>query len=124
MEFNIDVGPGELIDRYTILQVKLKNTKNIEAIEKINYQIEKMQKHFDAIADQIPEYVEDLLRLHQQGWNTQDQIRQGTLSNNDDLVLAMGKQEWQINDKRAAIKSKIDNFFQSKNTEVKNYKYK
>lgn len=115
---NIPVSVGELLDKITILQIKEKNTDN--------YYIELELGYLTQVALQQDVYNEAFLELlkevNQTLWDIEDKIRLKEKENSfDDEFIELARSVYITNDKRAKIKSDINDYYNSSLKEIKLY---
>jgi hypothetical protein len=110
MNIEIKITPGEWLDRFTILQVKLANIKDEEKVQALARRIQNEwpsleEWHFELVAD-IFKAMPQMLAVHTQLWNLENQVR---VVNADHPDLLMWYPEiTQLNDKRAKLKARLD----------------
>ena len=121
---NIQVSVGELIDKLSILQIKLNNIQNEDKL--------KLIKHEHSILHTISiPYFEDkniselyfkLIKVNSKLWDVEDKLRileQETRFGGEFIDLA--RQVYYINDERFKIKNQINSLTDSEIKEVKEY---
>ena len=112
--FKIPVSIGELVDKITILKIKLKFLKGQR---KVN-----VKKEYDLLNDVLKnssliiedDLMSDLQLINQKLWDVEDEIRIKELNNDfkkDFITLA--RSIYKLNDKRAEIKKKINKKYNS-----------
>lgn len=114
----IPVSIGELLDKITILQIKAEKTDNIF--------VHKELQDLTAIAETLEvydeEYLIDLKKINQKLWDIEDRLREmEDLWKFDDEFIDLARQVYVNNDKRAALKKKINDLTNSEYSEVKLY---
>ena len=118
----IPVSIGELVDKITILKIKLKFLKKKK---KVN-----VKKEYDLLNDVLKDssliieddLISDLQRINQKLWDVEDEIRIKELNNDfkkDFIILA--RSIYKLNDKRSEIKKKINIKYNSIIVEEKIY---
>ena len=121
----VNISWGELFDKITILEIKLKNLKTISALKNVKKEREHLYKIFhesfaeNAIAKQL---LLDLKLVNQKLWEIEDRIRdkeRDKTFDKDFIELARGV--YFTNDDRSNIKRKINDTFQSEFIEEKSY---
>ena len=112
--FKIPVSIGELVDKITILKIKLKFLKGQR---KVN-----VKKEYDLLNDVLKsssliiedDLMSDLQLINQKLWDVEDEIRIKELNNDfkkDFITLA--RSIYKLNDKRSEIKKKINKKYNS-----------
>ena len=120
--FKIPVSIGELVDKITILKIKLKFLKGQR---KVN-----VKKEYDLLNDVLKsssliiedDLMSDLQGINQKLWDVEDEIRIKELNNDfkkDFIILA--RSIYKLNDKRSEIKKKINIKYNSIIVEEKIY---
>ena len=121
----IPISWGELFDKITILQIKLENLKDKNAIKNVKIEYEKLNSIFNevffenTIANQL---IIDLKLINEKLWNIEDLIRdkeRNKVFNKEFIELA--RKVYITNDKRSRIKRKINETFGSELVEEKSY---
>ena len=116
---------GELFDKITILQIKLENLKDKNALKNVKIEYEKLNSIFNevffenTIANQL---IIDLKLINEKLWNIEDLIRdkeRNKVFNKEFIELA--RKVYITNDKRSRIKRKINETFGSELVEEKSY---
>jgi hypothetical protein len=116
---------GELLDKITILQIKLQNLNSKVALENVEHECKQLQsifnQHFPASAEaQLLE--KELKQINQQLWDIEDKIRDKERNGSfDDEFIQLARSVYITNDKRSRIKRKINDAFGSELIEEKSY---
>ena len=122
---HIPISWGELFDKITILQIKLENLKDKNALKNVKIEYEKLNSIFNevffenTIANQL---IIDLKLINEKLWNIEDLIRdkeRNKVFNKEFIELA--RKVYITNDKRSRIKRKINETFGSELVEEKSY---
>lgn len=129
----IEVANGEIIDKYTILQVKLLKLHEINhddaKLENVITEIRALKPKVDKIfeqclaSDKLDGLYVDLLNINQTLWNIEDQIREcerDQIFGSDFIELA--RSVYFTNDERSSVKKKINSITGSRLVEEKAYK--
>ena len=121
----IQVGPGELVDRVTIARVKFKNMRltasvtdgSVRALSRQLIRQEHAWKEY-IVRHTVPEQVLILAcehwleQIHETLWELEDQVRAAPTSDYSDAkVLNTYREITAYNDLRARIKRKVDSFY-------------
>lgn len=121
----VNISWGELFDKITILEIKLKNLKTISSLKNVKKEHEHLYRIFhesfaeNAIAKQL---MLDLKLVNQKLWDIEDRIRdkeRDKTFDKDFIKLARGV--YFTNDDRSKIKRNINDTFQSELVEEKSY---
>jgi len=124
MTVSIEIGVGELIDRYTILRIKLDEIKDPKKLKNI-------QKEYDYVAgllskledkEGIQELVEDLFVINESLWDIENELRHlEKIASFEDEFIQAARSVYRLNDKRAEIKKTINLLYGSGFIEEKSY---
>lgn len=107
----IEISNGELVDKVTILELKLKNIKN--APEKIK----NIKKEYDVLSEALEnikvkkesELYISLLEINSKLWDIEDKIRLKERDKQFDTeFIELARSVYFTNDERAKIKREID----------------
>jgi tetratricopeptide (TPR) repeat protein/predicted O-methyltransferase YrrM len=117
----IPVSIGELIDKYTILQIKqinIKDKKKVEIVEKELFYL----KQFVDTYKLDEKLVDELKETNEILWNVEDKIREKEKEHKfDEEFVKLARNVYITNDKRSEIKKKINIILKSGIHEVKSY---
>ena len=125
MQLNVPVSVGEVLDKITILQIKLAHIS--DAGKLIN-----VQNELDALLplvsgdlfknSQMQRLIAELKAVNETLWNIEDDIREKEGAKNfDNEFIRLARAVYVTNDKRAAIKKKINLMTGSSLIEEKSY---
>jgi len=121
----IEIGPGELIDRITILEIKLEKIRDEAKLVNIRHEYELSMGALRKEIAQSPELdrmTAELKAVNAELWRIEDDIRAQERANNfGEIFVALARSVYRTNDRRAAIKREINDLFQSKIVEEKSY---
>ena len=119
----IDVSNGELVDKVTILSIKLNKFKSQEKRQNVQREFDLLYQNMLAIgiSEETPEH-KDLLKVNLALWEIEDQIRNKEAGKEfDNEFIHLARQVYFENDKRAKIKRQINITTQSSLIEEKEY---
>jgi hypothetical protein len=119
----IDVSIGELVDKVTILSIKLEKIKNEEKLKNIRKEYELLKTAMNSIGVDIdsPEFKR-LKSVNLKLWEIEDKIRiKEAKKAFDDEFIQLARSVYYNNDERAAIKREINLEFGSDLIEEKEY---
>ena len=123
MEIQIPISVGELIDKITILEIKIEKVNN--QIKKINIKKEltELTKIFnDLKITELDPLYRQLKIINKKLWDIEDEIRVHEKNNNfNDEFIELARSVYVTNDERFEIKSKINNLYDSDIVEEKLY---
>jgi len=121
----VEVGAGELIDKITILKIKLSRIKTPDKLHNIKHELEVLTKAFNQHLKPTKElnHLEDELRqVNEALWVIEDDIR--VCEARKDFgphFIELARSVYIQNDKRAAIKKSINELSGSTIVEEKSY---
>ena len=120
-----EISAGELLDKLSILEIKLNKIKNPALLQEIkkDYNIinEAKNKNINS-SDKINVLYTDLKKINEQLWETEDKIRLCEKNSNfKDKFIQLARDVYLKNDKRSKIKLEINKILGSNIQEVKQY---
>jgi len=120
----IEISPGELIDRTTILRLKSACIKDPQKLTIARMELDRHEKLVEALTldAALHELINQLLRINARLWEVEEDIR-GCESAGDfgPTFIKLARCVYRMNDARAATKREIDRLLGSPITEVKSY---
>lgn len=125
MVISIQIGVGELMDRYTILKIKLDEIKDEEKSKNVKREYEYISEIISKLEEKegIQELVDDLFETNGELWDVEDELRYlEKLRQFDDNFINLARMVYKLNDERAAIKKLINVLYGSEFVEEKSYK--
>ena len=121
----VEVSVGELLDKISILEIKLEKIKDSEKLKFINeeHSILKNQLNNNVKSDQkLNELFESLKQINAKLWVIEDDKRQCEKEKDfTDTFIKLSRDVHFLNDDRAKIKLEINNHTGSKIKEIKEY---
>jgi len=121
MTVKTPISVGELVDKLTILDIKLENIsdeKKLSEIKNEKHQLEKLYKNFS----DLDMHRDILYQINRGLWSVEDDIRKHEREQNFGATfIRLARDVYQINDKRFEIKNKINELTNSEIKEVKSY---
>lgn len=120
----IPISIGELIDKITILEIKILNVKDVkrENVEKEMKILKNILKEKNLNID--IDLVESLKQINNKLWLIEDQIRIKEYKQIfDDEFIQLARSVYLENDKRASLKKAINQKYNSYLVEEKSYNY-
>ena len=123
MEIKASISVGELVDKITILEIKLDKIKNTDKLENIKTELNILQKYFDEIQNNdLIGLKSNLKDTNLKLWQIEDDIRVCEKNNKfDEDFIQLARSVYITNDKRFEIKNSINQLFSSEIKEVKSY---
>jgi len=120
-----EISAGELLDKMTILEIKLDKVKDKDSLIEINkeYEIFKKAKNNNIeSSEKINQLYSDLKKINFKLWEIEDKIR--ICEKNKDFgneFVQLARNVYFTNDKRSIIKSEINKISGSNIREIKQY---
>ena len=125
MDILIPASAGELIDKITILEIKVKNIRDPEKNRNVAKELEALVKCLRkniSDADQLTDLRASLKSINEALWDIEDDIRlceqRGKFG---DKFIKLARSVYRQNDKRAAVKKEINVLLGSSIIEEKSY---
>ena len=120
-----EISAGELLDKISILEIKLEKVKNKDSQEEIKKEY-KMLKEIQNSSIDVTDRIKDLLKSIKEVnlilWEIEDKLR--IFEKNKDFgenFIKSAREVYFNNDKRAKIKEEINNILGSNIKEIKQY---
>lgn len=121
----IDVAPGELIDKLTILEIKLQRLPDGPARANVRHEHDVLDRaRAVSVADSpdLARLAADLKAVNERLWVIEDDIRDCERAKDfGDKFVALARAVYHENDKRAALKREINVLLGSSIIEEKSY---
>ena len=120
-----EISAGELLDKISILEIKLEKIKDKNNQEKIKIEykiLKKIQNSFIEMSDKIKDLYRSVSDVNIKLWDIEDKIR--ICEQNKDFgknFINLAREVYFNNDKRSKIKSEINKRLGSNIREVKQY---
>ena len=118
------ISAGELLDKLTILNIKMERIKDIDKLNNVMLE----QKELKAIADKLPAPVgldvlyKQLFQVNNELWDIEDAKRKHEKEQRfDDEFIWLARQVYLRNDYRAKLKKEINMLLGSTIVEEKSY---
>ena len=125
MNIKIEAGIGEILDKLSILQIKLIKIKNNEKLKNIDYEynilLNIVSKNIDSNILNNEKY-KNLLDVNKKLWNVEDNLREFEKINKfDEDFIINARSVYILNDQRCYIKKLLNNEYNSNIIEEKSY---
>jgi len=121
MKISIPVSVGELVDKLTILDIKLENITDENKLIHIRKEKEELEKLY-ADFTEMQANRDVLYQINRGLWIVEDELRRKEKQQEfDSDFVRLARDVYHINDKRFEIKSKINILTQSDIKEMKSY---
>lgn len=124
----IEVSNGEILDKFTILEIKLQEIKDSAKLANVSKEYESLKPAIESIYNSVQDEAaltvlyRDLLNVNKTLWNIEDLIRDCERENKfGQDFIELARSVYYTNDDRAAVKKKINTLTGSSLTEEKSY---
>jgi hypothetical protein len=123
MKILAPISLGELVDKITILDIKMERVKDSEKRHNIRIELDELNLIYSPIQDRhLDNFHIELKEVNEKIWELEDVIRNCIkTSNRGDLYYTAALNIPLLNDQRAAIKKQINEQFGSEIIEEKLY---
>lgn len=124
----IEVSNGEIIDKYTILEIKLSKIKDANKLINIKHEYNTLTPDVEHIYSSCNDYTQlevlhkNLLEVNKKLWKIEDDIRECERANDfGQTFIDLARAVYYINDDRSDVKKEINIFTGSDLVEEKSY---
>lgn len=118
----IEVSNGEIVDKLTIIDIKLKHIQDVEKRKNLQNEYEVLDAAVNNIIDKKHEFYRELLKINQELWDIEDTIRDLERDKNfGEKFVETARAVYFTNDKRSEVKRKINEITGSSLVEEKSY---
>ena len=120
-----EISPGELLDKISILEIKIEKVKDKNSLEEIKKEykiLKEIQTSSIEITGKIKDLFQSVKNVNVKLWNTEDKLR--ICEKNKDFdknFIELARSVYFANDERAELKSKINKILKSNIREIKQY---
>ena len=120
-----EISPGDLLDKISILEIKLEKIKDKASQEEINKEykiLKEVQNSNVEITEKLKTLLKEIKEVNLNLWNIEDKLR--ICEKNKDFgqtFIELARSVYLNNDKRSKIKSKINEVSGSNIKEIKQY---
>lgn len=122
IEFKIEVSIGEVVDKYTILEIKRNKIMDVIKLKIIDLEFQYLKNIVFNVIKISKNDLNDLLKINIALWDIEDLIRiKDRRSEFDEEFIELAKQVYRCNDIRFEIKNRINVSYGSRFKEVKSY---
>ena len=122
---SIEIAPGELIDKITILEIKLERIKDGDKLANVRQEHDTLVQSRDAAIEATPELDllgAELKAANEALWDIEDDIRDCERQKDfGEPFVQLARNVYISNDKRAALKREINELLGSSLIEEKSY---
>ena len=122
----IEVSIGELIDKLSILEIKLLNIKDSYKSSNVYKELETLNPYFQDLLDEYGVDIKNLYtrisNINKTLWDIEDAIRDKEKAEEfDEEFVELARSVYIVNDQRAAVKKEINLLTKSELIEEKSY---
>jgi post-segregation antitoxin (ccd killing protein) len=121
----VEIAPGELIDKITILEIKLARITDAAKLANVRTELDTLTRARDAAIVSTPELTADaaaLKRANETLWDAEDRIRDCERAKDfGPRFVELARSVYITNDERARIKRRINERLGSRLVEEKSY---
>lgn len=121
----IEISIGEILDKYSILEIKLKEIKDKNKLINIQKEYDLLEIYVKKIKEvhEIYNLYTNLLVVNKKLWDIEDELRnKERISDFGDEFIELARQVYITNDMRSQIKKEINLLTHSDIIEEKSYK--
>jgi len=123
----VDISTGEVLDKISILEIKLLNIKDKEKVKNIYNELYALNPYFQDLLDEYGLDIKNLYTrissINKKLWDIEDAIREKEAKKEfDEEFVELARSVYITNDQRAAVKKEINLLTKSELVEEKSYK--
>ena len=120
-----EISAGELVDKITILEIKKEKIKDQDKLIDVDKELISLNNTFQkniSQSDNLKNMINDLKEINLKLWDIEDGKREAEKNKKfDNEFIELARNVYKLNDERAKIKLKINQFLGSNIKEVKSY---
>ena len=122
----IEISIGELVDKLSILEIKLLNIRDSHKLTNIYKELETLNPYFQDLLEEYGINIKNLYtkisKINKTLWDIEDHIREKEAKQEfDKEFVELARSVYITNDQRAAVKKEINLLTKSKLIEEKSY---
>jgi len=122
---SVDIAPGELVDKITILEIKLERITDGAKVANVRIEYDTLLKARDAAipkSEKLDQLTSELKQINETLWEVEDDIRDCERAKNfGDSFVKLARAVYVTNDQRMAVKRQINDLLGSPLVEEKSY---
>lgn len=119
----VEISPGELIDRITILQIKSQRMTDVRQQSHVQAELADLltaRQRSVAASAELDELTADLYAVNESLWQVEDALRQCEAAHDfGPRFVQLARSVYHKNDRRHALKRRINNLTEAKMSEEK-----
>ena len=120
-----EISPGELLDKISILEIKLEKIKNKDSQKEIQKEykiLKEIQNSSIELTDKIKDLLKSIKEVNLNLWDVEDKLRIYEKKKDfGENFIKSAREVYFNNDKRSKIKSEINKILGSNIKEIKQY---
>jgi multidrug resistance efflux pump len=125
MGIRVEIAPGELIDKITILEIKIENIQDEDKLTNVRREYEMLRDVLQkevVQSEELSRLTAALKEVNAELWRIEDDIRaQERAETFGAEFVALARSVYRTNDRRAALKREINELLRSVLIEEKSY---
>jgi len=125
VNLNVPIGPGELVDKITILEIKSERLASLEKLTNVRVELAALVAVRDAAiaaSDALARLTAALKDVNEALWQIEDEIRDCERAGDfGSHFIELARAVYRSNDERAALKRQINDLLGSEIVEEKSY---
>ena len=122
---SVEVSPGELIDKITILEIRIERIDDADKLGNVRAEWETLSASRDAAiepSEELERLTADLKQVNERLWEIEDDIRECERDKDfGDKFVELARGVYRNNDKRSRLKGDINKLLGSRLIEEKSY---
>ena len=124
MIIECEISLGELIDKISILKIKLKNIQDPAKLNHVKKEDTTLLNKLNSLGlKELDFHLDQMIEVNSQLWKIEDDIRELERQKRfDDEFIQLARAVYITNDERFRRKNTINNYYNSSLVEVKSYK--
>ena len=120
-----EISPGELLDKISILEIKIEKVKDKNSLEEIKKEykiLKEIQTSSIEMRGKIKDLFQSVKNVNIKLWNIEDKLRIYEKNKNfDKNFIELARGVYFANDERAKLKNEINEILKSDIREIKQY---
>ena len=123
MIINCPISLGELVDKISILKIKIKNISDENKVNLAKVEHDQLMKTLDELSlKEVSIYLDELIVINSELWIIEDDIREEERKKDfGEKFILLSRSVYRTNDRRFEVKNRINDFYGSGIKEVKSY---
>jgi hypothetical protein len=124
MNIECEISLGELVDKLSILKIKMEKIKDIDKLKHVQKEESALQRKLDSLKlENITHHLDQMIEVNLKLWKIEDDIRDLERDKNfNQEFIDLARAVYITNDERFKRKNTINTIYKSGLVEVKSYK--